>query len=66
MPLDDMTLEQAIHRVLTRPMTVTEVAVAVIEAGYQSTMSRNNLRNHVGRLLAKGDFKREGGKWVEV
>jgi hypothetical protein len=63
-PLDDLTLLQVIGRVLTRPMTVTEVAVAVLEAGYQTRMSKSNLRVHVGKTLSRGGFKCEGGRWV--
>lgn len=63
-PLDDMTLVQVIRQVLTRPMSTTEVVVAVVEAGYQSTMRKGNLRNHVARTLAKGGFGRDGAKWV--
>ena len=63
-PLDDLTLLQVIGRVLTRPMTVTEVAVAVLEAGYQTCMSKSNLRVHVGKTLARGGFKCDGGRWI--
>ncbi len=63
-PLDDMTLEQTMHKALTRPMTSTELTVAVIEAGYQTAMKPNTLRSVVMRLLRQGGFKRDGGKWV--
>jgi hypothetical protein len=61
-PLADMTLFQVIGQVLTRPMTTTEVVVAALEAGYQTTMEKRNLRVHVNKLLARG-FKLESGKW---
>jgi len=63
-PLDDMTLLQVIGKVLVRPMTTTEVVVAVLEAGYQTTMAKTALRNHVTRQLGRGGFRCEGGKWV--
>ena len=62
-PLDDMTLLEVIRYVLTRPMSVTEVAVACLEAGYQTEMSNGNLRTHVKRLLCREGFRQEGGKW---
>lgn len=63
-PLSDATLSEVIRSVLVRPMTATEVAVAVLEAGYSSTMTRKNLRNHIARVLKRTGFKCEGGKWV--
>lgn len=62
-PLADMTLLQVIGSVLTRPMTTTEVVVAVLEAGYQTSMSKTNLRNTVTRELGRA-FKCDGGKWM--
>jgi len=63
-PLDDMTLLEVIGKVLgMRPMTTTEVCVAVLEAGYQTTMAKTALRNHVTRQLSRGGFRCEGGKW---
>ncbi len=63
-PLGDKTLQEVIRGVVTRPMTVTEVAVAVKESGYKSEMSNGNLRSHVRRLLVQGGFRQEGGKWT--
>lgn len=49
---------------LTRPMNPTELTVAVIEAGYETSMARTSLRNTIGRELRKGKFaKGPGGKW---
>lgn len=62
-PLADMTLLQVIGKVLAKPMTSTEVVVAVLEAGYETAMGRNNLRNHVVRELGRAGFKSDGGKW---
>jgi hypothetical protein len=63
-PLDDMTLLQVIGNVLTKPMTSMEVVVAVLEAGWQTSMSRTNMRNHVVRTLKKNGFKVVAGRWV--
>lgn len=63
-PLDDLSLLQVIGKVLVRPMTVTEVAVAVLEAGWQTRMSKGNLRVHVAKSLARGGFKCDGGRWL--
>jgi hypothetical protein len=62
--LADTTLLQIVGQVLVRPMTTTEIVVAVLEAGWQTEMGRTNLRNHVTRLLSRGGFKQDGGKWV--
>jgi hypothetical protein len=60
----DMTLMQIIGKVLVRPMTTTDVVVAVLEMGYETAMGRNNLRNHATRVLKQGGFKCEGGRWL--
>jgi hypothetical protein len=60
----DLTLLQVIGKVLTRRMTTTEIVVAVLEAGYQTTMGKTNLRNHVTQLLRRGGFKQDAGKWL--
>lgn len=45
--------------------TPVELTVAVLEAGYETSMSRINLHNTVARVLRQGKFtKVEGGKWV--
>jgi hypothetical protein len=63
-PLADATLADVIRMVLTRPMTTTEVMVAVVEAGYRSSMPKTQLRSHVGRELRAGPWQRDGGKWT--
>lgn len=63
-PTGDMKLKDVIRAVLLRPMTTTEVAVSVMEAGYHSTMAKTALRNHITRELRHGGFKRDGAKWV--
>lgn len=60
----DMTLLEAIGKVLTKPMTSSEICVAVVESGYKSTMARNNLRNHAVRLLGLNGYKQADGKWL--
>ncbi len=44
-------------------MNPTEIVVAAREAGYKSLMTGKMLRNHVGRELKRGGFKRTGRKW---
>ena len=63
LPFEDMTLAEVIRAVLTEPMTQTELVVRMLEAGYQSTMSKPHLRNAVGVELRRGGFRSEGGKW---
>lgn len=65
-PFEDMTLTQVVRASLTRPMTATEVTVAMIEAGYETTMTRKALMDAVGVELRKGPFENRGGKWVEA
>ncbi|QDU31789.1 hypothetical protein ETAA8_69490 [Anatilimnocola aggregata] len=60
----DMSMSQVIDLVLTRPMTSTEVVVAVREAGYVSTMTKTGFRNHVVDLLNRGKYRQDGGKWL--
>lgn len=48
---------------LTRPMTLTEITVAVVEAGFPTTMTRKNLRSYVGRELKDGGYRRSGERW---
>ena len=62
-PFEDMTLPEVIRAVLTHPMRQTELVVAMLEQGYETTMTRNALRDAVGVELRKGTFRNEGGKW---
>ncbi|MEX2187324.1 MAG: hypothetical protein WD875_11035 [Pirellulales bacterium] len=57
-------LREYIGDVLVKPMTVTEVAVAVVEAGYRTTMKGRGLRNHVARELREGGYRRGGERWL--
>jgi DNA-binding transcriptional ArsR family regulator len=57
-PFDDMTLAQVIAEVLSKrePLRVAELALAVLEAGYDTVMSSKSFR--------PGDqFVRDGNKW---
>ena len=49
--------------VVVKPMTVTEIAVAVREAGFRTTMTGRALRGYVTQELREGEFRREGEKW---
>jgi hypothetical protein len=44
-------------------MTQTELVVRMLEAGYDTTMSKQALRDAVGVELRKGGFRRDGQKW---
>jgi hypothetical protein len=46
-------------------MTSVEIALALLEAGYETAMDRIALRTAISATLRKSDkFKEEGGKWV--
>jgi hypothetical protein len=64
LPFEDMRLVEVMRAVLTRPMTQTELAVALLEAGYQTAMEPRALRTAVGVELRRGGFANQGGKWV--
>jgi len=63
---EDMTLPEVVEAVLSqRPLTQTELVVAMMEAGYETTMTQKALRDAVGVVL-RGDpkqFRSEGRKW---
>jgi len=61
---EDMPLREAIGQALTKPMNTTEVLVAVLESGYQTEMSKSNLRHTIAKLLGRDGYKRDGGKWL--
>jgi hypothetical protein len=65
-PFQDMTLRQVIKVVLgDRAMNETELTVAMREAGYDSTMTPQALRNAVGVELRKNaGFRKTDGKWA--
>jgi len=68
LPFDDMTLGEVVKEVLGArgPMRQTELVVAMMEAGYQTTMQPQGLRDAVGNVLRKDDgpFQHSGGKWI--
>jgi len=64
MKIETRPIRQVIQDVLTRPMTVLEITVAIEEAGYQSTMTPKALRDYVGRKLRAGGFRRDGERWT--
>lgn len=64
-PFDNMTLEDVMLQTLVEPKTAVELTLAIVEAGYQTSMARYALRNAVERKLKEsGKFRREGKKWV--
>lgn len=62
-PIANMSLCDVIRSVLTNPMTTLEVAVAVREAGYKTTMTDKRFLKHVVRELGR-EFEQAGGKWI--
>lgn len=64
----DMTLTQVMEACLTRTMTITELTLAMLEAGYETTMTRTALREAVSAALRRnGKFRNiERGKWATV
>lgn len=63
-----MTLPEVVTQVLSnrQPMRQTELVMAMLEAGYQTTMSPENLRDAVGVVLRKGRgrYRQVDGEWV--
>jgi DNA-binding transcriptional ArsR family regulator len=69
LPFQGKTLLEVVGEVLgDRSLTVTELVVHMLEAGYVTKMTPKVLRSSVGALLRKeaGRFKGEGGKWVQI
>lgn len=62
-PIANMSLCDVIRSVLVRPMTTVEVAVAVREAGYRTTMTDKRFLRHVVKELGR-QFGQAGGKWA--
>lgn len=63
----DSTLLEVASAVLAgRNLTQTELVVAMLEAGYHSTMAPKLLRNRLGVVLRRERkrFVRNGGKWA--
>jgi hypothetical protein len=49
-----------------KPMTQTELTVALMEAGYETSMTKPALRNAVGVVLREDArrFRKDGDKWA--
>ena len=53
-PFGDMTPKEVVAQVLDRPMSQTELVVAMLEGGYQTSMNPKKLRDAVGGGVARG------------
>jgi hypothetical protein len=68
-PFEDKTLAEVMAELLKmRPMNKTELTVALLEGGYQTTMTRQAFRAAVGVVLRgnRERFVERGGKWAVV
>ncbi len=70
LPFEDMTLPEVVAQVLEehQPVRQTDLVVAMLESGYQTSMRPKVLRDAVGRVLRgdKGRFRQRDGKWIAV
>jgi hypothetical protein len=67
LPFQGKTLLDVVSETLAgRSLTLTELAVDVLEAGYVTKMAPKVFRSSLGAMLRKesGRFRVEGGKWV--
>ncbi len=68
LPFEDMTLPEVVTQVLAdrQPMRQTDLVVAMLDAGYQTTMTPKNLRNAVGVALHRDRkrFRQVDGEWA--
>ncbi|MBW3599148.1 MAG: hypothetical protein KY475_17995 [Planctomycetes bacterium] len=65
-PFQGMTLREVMRATLAeRPMNATELAVAMLDAGYETMQSPQAFRNAVRNELRnpKGGFRKRGDKW---
>jgi hypothetical protein len=62
-PLAGMLLPEVVKTVLTRPMNATELAGAILEAGYKTSQANSAFRHPVGKEVWEGPFRKAGGKW---
>lgn len=67
-PFQDMTLVEVVAQVLgDGPLTLTELAVRILEQGYVTTMRKPGLRTAIGTVLRKNpQFREQGGKWISA
>jgi hypothetical protein len=68
LPFEDKRLPEVVREVLEarQPLTSAELTMAMLEAGYQTTMKPKALRDAVGVVLRGGGYRRDGGKWATV
>lgn len=67
LPFEDMTLPEVVTAVLKprQPLRHLDLVVALMEAGYQTTMKPKRLRDAVGNVLKKNElFSEVDGEWV--
>jgi len=64
----DKPLSDVMSELLTEPMRPVELAVRVLESGYETSMSRDNMRVTICRVLrTNGGFRKvAGGKWTRA
>jgi len=64
-PFEGQSLAVVMRQVLTKPMSQTELAIRILEAGYHTTMSKKAFRKQVGEMLAMpgNGFVKDGAKW---
>jgi hypothetical protein len=64
-PFGDKSLLDVLYVTLQgQSLTATELTVAILEAGYRSTMSHKRLRDHAARIMRKDErFRRDGERW---
>lgn len=58
-----VSLRELVLGIVTKPMRIAEVCVAVKEAGHKTRMSLPHLRTAIIRQLRQLGFKERGGKW---
>lgn len=57
------SLRQLVLEVVTRPIRIAEVCVAIKEAGHKTRMKPGHLRTTVIRQLRLAGFRERDGKW---
>lgn len=64
-PFEGMTLAEVVRKVLAerQPLRGVELSIAILEAGYQTAMTRDHFRTAVSVILRKGGFANSDGKW---
>jgi DNA-binding transcriptional ArsR family regulator len=58
-------IKVAVAEVLTQPMRLAEIVVAVLETGHRTTQTRNEFRNTVRRVLREGGYRQDGERWAK-